>query len=139
MSAPVPPIPDSDPQDAPDFFEREGRAFGAAWAGLAETLRSERHFRFEAIFAIVALVLCALLRVRLWGWVAIIGFSALVLSLELVNTALESVCDLAPPARHPLAKRAKDAAAGAVLVASILALLCGIAIYANALFALFAH
>ena len=53
---------------------------------------------------------------------------ALVLGLELVNTALEAVVDLASPELHPLAKVAKDAAAGAVLVASGGAVLVALAV-----------
>lgn len=51
---------------------------------------------------------------------------ALVLALELVNSALESTLDLVSPEFHPLVKRAKDAAAGAVLVAALFAVLVGL-------------
>ena len=50
---------------------------------------------------------------------------ALVLSLELVNTALEAVVDLVTSERKPLAKKAKDAAAGAVLMSAIIAAILG--------------
>ncbi|WP_291427079.1 diacylglycerol kinase family protein, partial [Deinococcus sp.] len=52
----------------------------------------------------------------------------LVLSLEIVNTALEALTDLASPEIHPLAKVAKDAGAGAVLIASCGALLVGLVV-----------
>ena len=54
--------------------------------------------------------------------VPILLVAALVLSLELVNTALEALTDLASPVYHPLAKRAKDTAAAAVFLASLFAL-----------------
>lgn len=60
--------------------------------------------------------------------------AALVLSLELVNTALEALTDLASPVYHPLAKQAKDTAAAAVLLASLLALLVGLRLFLPPLF-----
>ena len=61
-------------------------------------------------------------------WAVLLLACALVLSMEIVNTALESVVDLATQERHPLAKKAKDAAAGAVLVCAIFAVLVGLCI-----------
>lgn len=67
----------------------------------------------------------------------VLVLAALVLSLELLNTALEALTDLASPVYHPLAKQAKDTAAAAVLVASLLALLLGLYLFLPPLFARF--
>lgn len=96
------------------------RSFGFAWEGLRHTYRSQANFRIECWAALLALGAALLLRAPL---VPVALACALVLSLELVNTALEAVVDLVSPARHPLAKAAKDAAAAAVLIASAGALL----------------
>ena len=61
---------------------------------------------------------------------------ALVLSLELVNTALEALSDLISPEWHPLAKLAKDAAAGAVLVGSVVSVVVGAAVFGPPLYRL---
>lgn len=82
----------------------------------------------------LALALALLLRAPL---APIVLCCALVLSLELVNTALEAVVDLVSPQVHPLAKVAKDAAAAAVLVASIGAALVGLVVLGPALWRLF--
>ena len=58
---------------------------------------------------------------------------ALVLTLELVNTALEALVDLVSPTYHPLARIAKDAAAGAVLIAGVGSLAVGAAVWSRAL------
>jgi diacylglycerol kinase len=63
---------------------------------------------------------------------------ALVLSLEMVNTAFEAIVDLASPTYHPLAKIAKDVAAGSVLIASLIAVLVGIASLGPAMWQLLA-
>ena len=84
--------------------------------GIIYATRTQPNMRVH--FFIAALVLLAVLVLRLDAFyvVATIGLVALVLSLELMNTAIESIVDLLTVAHHPLAKSAKDAAAGAVLV-----------------------
>ena len=54
---------------------------------------------------------------------------AAVISLELINTAIETTVDLCCPQQHPLAKRAKDAAAGGVLIAAIAAVFVGLRLF----------
>lgn len=93
-----------------------------ALCGLAYAWRTQRNFRIESGCAALALGLALALGVPP---APILLACALVLSLELVNTALEAVVDLVSPEFHPLAKVAKDAGAGAVLLASVFALLLG--------------
>ena len=95
-----------------------GAAFGYAFAGLATAWRAERNVRIHAALAVVALAGAALLRLPVWGWALVILAIALVLAAELLNSALEAVVDLVSPHDHPLAKRAKDVGAAAVLVAA---------------------
>ncbi|GGO39610.1 diacylglycerol kinase [Deinococcus humi] len=101
------------------------RSAGFAWEGLRHAYRSQANFRIEVWAGVLALTVTILLRAPL---APIALACALVLALELVNTALEAVVDLASPELHPLAKVAKDAAAGAVLVASAGALAVGVAV-----------
>ncbi|MEF2277681.1 diacylglycerol kinase family protein [Deinococcus sp. YIM 134068] len=103
-------------------LRRWWRSAGFAWAGFVYSYRVQANFRIEVWAGVVAVALAFLLRVPLSP---ILLCCTLVLSLELLNTALEAVVDLASPELHPLAKVAKDAAAGAVLVASVGALLVG--------------
>ncbi len=92
--------------------------FGYAFAGLAAAWRTQRNVRIHALIAVIVLVAAAALRVPSWGWAVLALAIAVVFAVELLNTALEAVVDLASPGEHPLAKRAKDIAAGAVLIAS---------------------
>ena len=62
-------------------------------------------------------------------WVIILLCMALVIGLELINSAIESLVDLISPERNPLAGKAKDIAAGAVLFVSIISLVVGILIF----------
>lgn len=98
-------------------------AFGAAFAGVAAVWATSGNFRLEVGAGVLALTLGLLLKT---GVVPILVLCALVLSLELMNCALEATVDLASPELHPLAKRAKDAAAGAVLVAALISVGVGV-------------
>lgn len=101
-------------------------SFGYALQGLRFAWKSQRNLRLEVYIAIVAVGMALWLRVEL---VPVLLLIALVLGLELINTALEAVVDLASPNFHPLAKAAKDVAAAAVLVVSLLAALIGLVLF----------
>lgn len=109
---------------------RFARSLRLAWQGVRSTVASQPHFRFELLVAGFAVTLALLLNT---GVVAVVLASTLVLSAELLNTAVEATVDLLSPESHPLAARAKDAAAGAVLVASGGALLVGVVVFGPAL------
>lgn len=108
-------------------------AFGYALQGLAAAWRSEPNVRIHALLAAAALALGALLGLPLAGWALIVFAITLVVSAELMNAAVESVVDLVSPGEHPLAKRAKDIAAGAVLVAAAGAAVIGVLVVVWAL------
>jgi len=88
-------------------------------------LRREANLRVEGAAGLIALGLAWWLGAPL---VPVLLASGLVLTAELANSALESVVDLASPDHAELAGAAKDMAAGAVLIASIFALLVGLAV-----------
>ena len=94
--------------------------------GIAYAWRTERNFRLEVIISSLAVGLALLLGVNL---VPVLMCCALVMSLELLNTALEAIVDLVSPTYHPLAKIAKDVAAGAVLLSSGMSLLIGLYLF----------
>jgi Diacylglycerol kinase len=113
-------------------WKRWWRSAGFAWAGIAHSYRTQPNFRIETWAAVLALALTAWLRAPL---APIALACALVLALELVNTAVEAVVDLVSPEPHPLAGVAKDAAAAAVLLASLGAVVVGLAVLGPPLWA----
>ena len=94
------------------------RSFGHAFRGLGEMLRGEVHARVHALATCVVVVVGLVLRVSREEWLALVLAIALVWVAEAVNTALEALCDVVAPAPHPGIRRAKDVAAGAVLIAA---------------------
>ena len=100
-------------------------AFEFAFQGVVYATRTQRNMRIHLITGAVALFATLYLRLdRVYVGLVVIAV-VMVVSFELVNTAVEAVVDLMTVAHHPLAKIAKDAAAGAVLVASIGAVILG--------------
>jgi len=104
------------------------RGFRFAFAGIRYVL-DEPSFRVQLAIAFIVLIAAALLRVQPAEWLALILVSLAVLLMEMLNTAIEAVVDLASPQYDPLAKTAKDVAAGAVLVAVTGAVLVGAYIF----------
>jgi len=88
--------------------------------------RTQRNFRIQVGLAIVAVAVFAWLRASLLVFAILALTIAFVLAFETMNTALESLVDLVSPERHALAKAAKDAAAGSVLIAALGALAVGV-------------
>jgi diacylglycerol kinase (ATP) len=105
----------------PPRLRRVVRSFGYAFEGIACMVRTQPNFLVHLVAAAVALVLGLLLGLAPVEMALIVLMIALVFILECLNTALESVCDVASPGYHPLVKRAKDVAASAVLIAAVAA------------------
>jgi len=87
--------------------------------GLVATWKSEASFRFQSVAAVGVLVLLIILRPAPLWWVLLLLTTGSVLSAELLNTALESLIDRIHPDQHRSIKTAKDCAAGAVLIFSL--------------------
>lgn len=105
------------------------RSFINAISGIVATVKGERNMRIHFAFAVAVVALGVWFGLEGSEWVAIVICCALVMSLECLNTAIEAVVDLASPNIHPLAKKAKDCAAAAVLVAAIGATIVGCIIF----------
>ncbi|MBV8939971.1 MAG: diacylglycerol kinase [Alphaproteobacteria bacterium] len=87
--------------------------------GLRAAWRDEPAFRLECILAAVAIPMACIVPVGAAARALLIGSVWLVMALELVNTAIEAMVDLASPELHPLAKKAKDAGSAAVLLSCV--------------------
>jgi diacylglycerol kinase (ATP) len=97
----------------------------AAMNGVALTFRTQRHMRFH-IYTVLTVVLIALIaNIGTRELVVLLFTVVLVLTAEMFNSAIEATVDLVQPSYHPLAKTAKDIAAGAVLITTTLSLIVG--------------
>ena len=95
------------------------RSFGHALRGIAVMLASQHNAWIHGVATVAVCVLGAALGVSPLGWCALILAMVAVWTAEALNTAFELLCDVAAPEFHPLVEKAKDVAAGAVLIAAI--------------------
>lgn len=113
-------------------------SFKYAWAGISYVFTTQRNFRIHTIIGTLAVSLGLFLNINATEMAVITLTCAIVMVLELLNTAIEAVVDLTvKQTYHELAKIAKDCAAGAVLLSAISALLIAIWILFPPLFKLF--
>ncbi len=110
------------------------RSFGYAFEGIWNTVKSERNMQIHLGFTVCVIIAGFIFRISKIEWLLCLVLFGQVMSLELVNTALEAAVDVATDEWKPLAKKAKDAAAGAVLVSAIIAALIGLWIFIPRLF-----
>lgn len=110
-------------------WRRFAKSVACAWNGILHTIRTQRNMQIH--LAVTILVLPALWWLEIPRGDRLLVFFAigLVLALETVNTAIEAAVDLVTKEQHPLAKIAKDAGAGAVLIAVIAAVLIGLYVF----------
>ena len=112
-------------------------SFGHALRGLGITLRGEHNAWIHAAATIAALALGAAFGVSPIEWIAVVIVIGFVWAMEAVNTAIEALGDAVTTAHHPTIRDAKDAAAGATLVAAATALCVGLVVFGRRLCELF--
>lgn len=108
-------------------------SFQHAFDGIKAAAKG-RNFRIQSAVALVAIVLGIALHISAFEWLVVVFCIGAVLGGECINTAIEDMVDLSVKTFKPQAKRAKDVAAGAVLVLSIASLVAGLIIFVPKLF-----
>ncbi len=105
------------------------RSFGHAFAGVWYLFRTQRNAQIHLLITACAVALGAFLGLARWEWLSLVLVIALVLAAEGVNTAVEAAVDLTTTSYHPLARIAKDVAAGAVVLCALAAVLVGCIVF----------
>lgn len=105
------------------------RSFSFAGQGVWYVVRTQRNMRVHLAASVCAIAAGLALRIGAADWACVIIAIGLVLATEALNTVVEALTDLYTREFHPLAKIAKDAAAGAVLITSLAAVGVAIAVF----------
>jgi diacylglycerol kinase len=111
-----------------EFLRTRALAFRYAFAGWRHVLRTQRNAWIHTVASLLVFSLSAWLGLSRTEWAIILLTVTSVWMAEFINTALESVVDLASPERHELARISKDVGAAAVLIAAINSVLVGLLI-----------
>jgi diacylglycerol kinase len=104
-------------------------SFAYALRGIRLAVGSEVNIKIHLTVALLVVLCGFVFEISMTEWLVVFLCFGLVLAMEIMNTAIETVVDLVSPNQHKLAGKAKDLAAGAVLIAAIFAAICGLIIF----------
>ena len=110
------------------------RSFYYAFRGLRFAIKEQPNFQIHVVVAIIVVGAGFHFVIKEAEWIAVLLSIGLVLSAELINSAIENLVDMVSPTRHPLAGKIKDMAAGAVLVAGLVAGTIGVIVFGRYVF-----
>jgi diacylglycerol kinase len=116
-------------QKSRSFWE----ACGHAVDGIGRAIKQERNFRIQLVMYVLVLTIGWLLNISYIGLALIILTAVLILALELINTALETLSNVVSPEYSQELRYVKDVAAGAVMIMSLAAIVIGLLLFIPAL------
>ena len=120
-----------------DYLKKKIKSFKYAFTGIAELWKHESNTRIHMFFTIVVLIISVLLKVSRTEICILVLIIGAVWSAEAMNSAIERVVDLVTAEKNPIAKAAKDLAAGSVLILAISSVLIGLVIFLPKIIAIF--
>lgn len=104
-------------------------SFKHAFEGIGVAIKSERNLQIHIAIMFLVIIFGIILKISVVEWFVCLLLFGGVISLEMINTAIETTVDLITIERNPKAKLAKDASAGAVLVMAIVSVIIGLIIF----------
>lgn len=113
------------------------RSFKYALEGIFTGLKEEQNMKIHIAIMILVIIFGILLKISKIEWIICIALFGLVISMELINTAIENTVDLITKEKNEQAKIAKDVAAGAVLVSAIASAIIGLIIFVPKVISIF--
>ncbi|NNE31077.1 MAG: diacylglycerol kinase family protein [Winogradskyella sp.] len=111
------------------FFVNRIKSVGHAFRGMLILIRTESSIKIQLAIALIVTLAGILLDISKTEWMFQIGMIGLVMSVEGINTAIEHIADFVHPEHHHKIGLIKDVAAGAVFIASIIAVITAAIIY----------
>lgn len=104
-------------------------SFKNAYSGIRMVFKSEKNMQIHMLIAFLVVIAGFAFRISLLEWMLCLLCFSLVIGAEMMNTSIEHIVDLVSPNKNVLAGKAKDIAAGAVLVTAIIAAVVGLIIF----------
>jgi diacylglycerol kinase len=125
-------------QNTPATVYRQtlNKTFITAFSGIKYFFKTERNGKIQAGVSLITIISGLYLNLNAYEWIVIVLCIGSVLALEMINTALEHLCNMVHKDYHPSIKIIKDVAAGAVLIFSIISVVAGLIIFLPKLFLL---
>ncbi len=104
-------------------------SFKHAFEGIRVAIKSERNLQIHIVIMFLVIIIGIILKISVVEWFVCLLLFGGVISLEMINTAIETTVDLITMEKNSKAKLAKDASAGAVLVMAIVSVIIGLIIF----------
>jgi len=111
------------------YLRKRAESFGYAFKGIRVLVSTQPHFIIHLIVAALVIIVGFICHLTETEWLFVFFAIAMVLVTEALNTAIEFAIDLASPSHHPIAAKAKDVAAAAVLISAVFAVIVGSIIF----------
>ena len=105
------------------------KSFGHAFNGLKTAFKGEHNLRIHLVAVILVVILGIYFKIEIVEWTILTLTIGFVIAMELLNSSIENLADYACKEQHPMIKKVKDIAAGAVLVSAISALIVGLLVF----------
>lgn len=121
------------------ILKKRVQSFGYAGRGIRMVFGTETNMKIHICIAILVLIAGFTFKISTTEWIACLLCIGLVVGMEMVNTAIENIVDLVSPNHHPLAGKAKDIAAGAVLICAIISVIIGLLVFSPKIWQLLSH
>ncbi len=113
------------------------KSFQYAFSGIKAAILAEKNMRIHLFISMLVIIFGLWFSLTIVEWVVILFAIGGMLALEMINSAIERLVDLVTEEYHPLAKSAKDIAAGAVLIYAITSVIVGLLIFLPKIFLIF--
>ncbi len=120
-----------------NYFIGRIKAIRYAFSGICELWRNEKNTRVYLFFTIAVIIMGILTHINTLEWIVLVFIICAIWSAEAINSAIERTVDLVTLEKHPLAKSAKDLAAGGVLILALGSIIIGLIIFVPKIFSLF--
>ena len=111
------------------YLSRRLRSFQYALNGWVILIKDEPNARIHLSAAVIVIIMGFYFKLNQVEWLFICVAITLVFAFEMINSALENLCDQVSESPHPLIKKAKDLSAGAVLISAVAALIMGVLVF----------
>lgn len=121
-------------RDPNSLANKYARSFKYAFSGIAKVFLSERNFRFHTLAALLVISCGFIFNLSTVEWLFVITAIGMVIVAEAFNSAIEKLVDLVSPEKNSKAGWVKDVAAGATLLATIVAIVIGLLVFVPYLF-----
>ena len=118
-------------------FKKRLLSFKYAFAGLKTLFKEEHNARIHFAVSLVVITMGLAFEISVSEWISICLIIGLVFACEILNSAIENICDLVSPQQNDFVKKAKDLGAAATFVSAVVAVIIGLLIFAPKIWQLF--